>query len=107
MLEACVILIFSSVQEPKNDTGPVEHLWAEKLKYILQRHCGQIFLWRLSKKSYNEHKKKYTLMDSKTNISITNRKAFHDYELVEEHEAGIELFGWEVKSIRNGSCQLK
>lgn len=46
-------------------------------------------------------------MDSKNHISITNRKAFHDYELVEEHEAGIELFGWEVKSIRNGSCQLK
>ena len=46
-------------------------------------------------------------MDSKTHISITNRKAFHDYELVEEHEAGIELFGWEVKSIRQGSCQLK
>ncbi len=46
-------------------------------------------------------------MDSKSHISVTNRKAFHDYELIEEHEAGIELFGWEVKSIRQGSCQLK
>ncbi len=47
-------------------------------------------------------------MDAKKmHISIINRKALHDYELVEEHEAGIELFGWEVKSIRNGSCQLK
>ncbi len=46
-------------------------------------------------------------MDTKSHISVTNRKAFHDYELIEEHEAGIELFGWEVKSIRQGSCQLK
>lgn len=46
-------------------------------------------------------------MDSKSPISIVNRKALHDYELIEEHEAGIELFGWEVKSVRNGSCQLK
>jgi len=46
-------------------------------------------------------------MDSKPHIAITNRRAFHDYEIIEEHEAAIELFGWEVKSIRQGSCQLK
>lgn len=46
-------------------------------------------------------------MDSKKNISIKNKKAFHDYEIIEEYEAGIALFGWEVKSIRWGSCQLK
>lgn len=47
-------------------------------------------------------------MDSKKHpLSVTNRKAFHDYEIIEEHEAGIELFWWEVKSIREGACQLK
>ena len=46
-------------------------------------------------------------MDSKPRVDITNRKAFHDFEIIEEHEAGIELFWWEVKSIRQGSCQLK
>ncbi len=29
-----------------------------------------------------------------------NKKALFDYEIIEEHEAGLELFGWEVKSMR-------
>lgn len=36
-----------------------------------------------------------------------NRKAFHDYFILEEFEAGIELKGTEVKSIRNGRSNLK
>ncbi|MBP5288638.1 MAG: SsrA-binding protein SmpB [Clostridia bacterium] len=36
-----------------------------------------------------------------------NRKAFHDYFVEERYEAGIELFGTEVKSIRQGSVNLK
>ncbi len=36
-----------------------------------------------------------------------NRKAFHDYFIVERFEAGIELCGTEVKSIRSGSVNLK
>ena len=36
-----------------------------------------------------------------------NKKAFHDYFVVESMEAGIELFGTEVKSIRRGSLNLK
>lgn len=39
--------------------------------------------------------------------SIVNRKARHDYEIIETYEAGIELKGSEVKSIRNGSANLK
>jgi SsrA-binding protein len=35
-----------------------------------------------------------------------NRKAFHDYFVMERHEAGIELRGTEVKSIRNGQISL-
>ena len=36
-----------------------------------------------------------------------NRKAFHDYHIVETFEAGIVLVGTEVKSIREGSANLR
>ena len=36
-----------------------------------------------------------------------NKKAFHDYYVLERFEAGIELFGTEVKSIRDGAVNLK
>lgn len=36
-----------------------------------------------------------------------NRKAFHDYFIEERYEAGIELFGTEVKSMRLGRVSLK
>ena len=37
----------------------------------------------------------------------TNRKAFHEYHILETHEAGIQLIGSEVKSIREGNVSLK
>ena len=37
----------------------------------------------------------------------SNRKAFHEYYVLERFEAGIELFGTEVKSIRGGQVNLK
>ena len=37
----------------------------------------------------------------------TNRKAFHEYFVLERFEAGIELAGTEVKSIRAGEVNLK
>ena len=41
-------------------------------------------------------------------MSITNnRKAFHDYFIEEQIEAGLVLEGWEVKAIRAGRVQLK
>ena len=36
-----------------------------------------------------------------------NKKAFHDYFIIEKMEAGIELCGTEVKSIRQGKVSLK
>ena len=39
--------------------------------------------------------------------AASNRKAFHDYFVLERYEAGIELFGTEVKSIRAGTLNLK
>ena len=45
----------------------------------------------------------------KTGIKIvsTNREARHEYFIEEEYEAGIELMGTEVKSIRAGTLNLK
>lgn len=37
----------------------------------------------------------------------TNRKAFADYDFEETFEAGLALMGSEVKSLRNGSCNLR
>ena len=36
-----------------------------------------------------------------------NRKARHDFYIEEDMEAGVELFGTEVKSIRAGACNLR
>ena len=46
-----------------------------------------------------------------TNINFKtisqNKKAFHDYYVLEHYEAGIELVGTEVKSLRQGRVNLK
>ena len=39
-------------------------------------------------------------------VIAKNRKAFHDYEVLETIEAGIELTGTEVCSLRENHCQL-
>ena len=39
--------------------------------------------------------------------AAANRKAFHDYFVLDRYEAGIELSGTEVKSIRAGTLNLK
>ncbi len=47
-------------------------------------------------------------MEKKSTKTISvNRKARHEYFIEESFEAGIELFGTEVKSLRAGSCNLK
>ena len=40
-------------------------------------------------------------------IIADNRKARHDYFVIETYEAGVELFGTEVKSLRAGNVNLK
>lgn len=40
-------------------------------------------------------------------VVARNKKAQHDYFVLETYEAGIELFGTEVKSIRKGKVNLK
>lgn len=36
-----------------------------------------------------------------------NKKAYHDYEILDTYEAGISLLGTEIKSVRKGKVQLK
>ena len=40
-------------------------------------------------------------------IVVTNRKAFHNYHILDKYEAGIELLGSEVKSLREGNANLR
>ena len=46
-------------------------------------------------------------MQSGVKVIAQNRKARHDFFVLETHEAGIELCGTEVKSIRQGGVNLK
>ena len=45
--------------------------------------------------------------DTKKNLVFKNRKAFHDFTILETLEAGIMLEGSEVKAIREGRINLK
>ena len=46
--------------------------------------------------------------EKKQNRTIAqNKKAYHDYFIDEQYEAGIELVGTEVKSLRMGKCSIK
>lgn len=42
-----------------------------------------------------------------TRLIAENRKARHEFFVLEDYEAGIELFGTEVKSVRDGAVSLK
>ncbi len=46
-------------------------------------------------------------MDKGIKIITENKKARHDYFIEDTYEAGIELFGTEVKSLRQGKTNLK
>lgn len=48
-------------------------------------------------------------MKKKSNPNTTialNKKARHEYSFIDKYEAGMELQGWEVKSIRSGKVNL-
>lgn len=46
---------------------------------------------------------------AKTSVKLiaNNKKAYHDYFILETYEAGISLSGTEVKSMRMGKCSIK
>jgi SsrA-binding protein len=47
------------------------------------------------------------MKDSRTKIVARNRRASHDYELLDRFEAGLVLSGSEIKSVRAGQVSLK
>lgn len=44
--------------------------------------------------------------DGQKNLA-SNRRAFHDYQIGERHEAGVALLGTEVKALRSGKASLQ
>lgn len=46
-------------------------------------------------------------MDKKHSDLVSNRRARHDYEMIEVFDAGIVLFGPEIKSLRNNGGNLQ
>ena len=51
-------------------------------------------------------KKAKALKDSNNQVVATNRKARHNYSILETFEAGVALMGTEVKSLREGQASL-
>ena len=45
--------------------------------------------------------------ESGIRLIANNKKAYHDYFIEDTYEAGIELAGTEVKSLRMGKCSIK
>ena len=53
-------------------------------------------------------KKKKAAVDNGNDRTVAvNRRAFHDYEILEKYEAGLVLTGTEIKSIRAGKVDLR
>ena len=55
----------------------------------------------------NKKNDKKTALISTNKTVADNRKAFYDYHIEDKFEAGIQLTGTEVKSLRMGQCSLK
>lgn len=45
-------------------------------------------------------------MAHEAKLIAKNRRALHDYEILETYEAGVQLTGTEVRSLRDNNCQL-
>ncbi len=46
-------------------------------------------------------------MSKPANELVSNRRAFHDYEILDTYEAGVVLLGTEIKSLRNHGGSLQ
>ena len=96
-------------------------IWPHLMSVWLQFHRGhdglQFLLFFPAELCYNTfhfagknpRRKEVSTVPRQTGIKeiAKNRKAFHEYFVLERYEAGIELFGTEVKSIRAGQVNLK
>ncbi|AAO29225.1 SsrA-binding protein SmpB [Xylella fastidiosa subsp. fastidiosa] len=54
----------------------------------------------------NKHPKNKAKSTTTPKTIALNKRARHEYHLIERHEAGLELQGWEVKAIRAGRANL-
>jgi len=61
----------------------------------------------MAKKNPDKEKTTAKSADSAIKIVARNRRARHDFELLEKVEAGLVLTGTEVKSLRNGKASLE
>lgn len=57
--------------------------------------------------SFRVPRSAFIYMADEEKVIVTNRAAFHEYHILDKHEAGIALTGTEVKSVRAGQIQLK
>lgn len=69
-------------------------LFAERALCVLRSYalCMRVFF--------------YCILDTMTQFAV-NKKARHDYTILDSFEAGVVLSGHEVKSVRSGSVNLK
>lgn len=51
--------------------------------------------------------KNFSMTEQTQRVAVSNRKARHDYHIIEVLEAGIVLLGTEVKSLRQGNANLQ
>lgn len=61
----------------------------------------------MAKQAATKKEQSSTVTHVPIKIISVNRQAYHDYEVMETIEAGIELLGTEIKSIREGHVQLR
>lgn len=59
------------------------------------------------KNKKNRKKERKMAKESGSRLIANNKKAYHDYFIEDTYEAGIELAGTEVKSMRMGKCSIK
>ena len=61
----------------------------------------------MAKAKKAKKKKKVGGEDPNERVVVRNKKARHDYELIDEIEAGLVLHGSEVKAVRNGDINIE
>jgi SsrA-binding protein len=92
-------------------------LWLARSPVIIRSHrdrpssslnvAAAVIGFEMSKKDATKGKPSGKPDDSGTKIVARNRRARHDFELLEKVEAGLVLTGTEVKSLRNGKANLE
>ena len=86
-------------QEVSSVTFPLNYLKSTVFPLLRENGCAIL---------KNQPRKEVAAMEKTQRKSVAqNRKAFHDYFIEDRFEAGVELAGTEVKSIRQGHLNLK